>query len=222
MDLDEVHVIEGERRMSVSFMGRLSTATLMLVGLALIARPTLAAPLNVVEVGAPAVNCIYNTSCKIVVNDSVGDIALPGVSGKALLQSRTFTGAPGAPADGMYGYTYRVTLTEAVGVGNATCVTSLRLNVGPLKPFAYGGGAALADVYVVTSGGLGNVGIASAEQNGATITFAFKAPVCPGAIPGKGDTTFFFGITSAKAPRATTATVQTATGQTLAVAARAP
>jgi hypothetical protein len=40
-----------------------------------------AAPLTVVEVGAPAINCVYNTTCQIVVNDTIGSIPVPGVSG---------------------------------------------------------------------------------------------------------------------------------------------
>ena len=55
-----------------------------------------AAPLTVVEVGAPAINCVYNTTCQIVVNDTIGSIPVPGVSGTARLQSREFGCALGA------------------------------------------------------------------------------------------------------------------------------
>jgi len=52
------------------------------------------------------------------------------------------------------------------------------------------------DVYVVTSGGLGSVGIASAEQTGGMVTFNFAvAGVCP------GQTSYFFGLTSATTTR---------------------
>jgi hypothetical protein len=60
----------------------------------LLAMPALAqaAPLKVVIVGAPAVNCVYNTSCTIVVSDTIGNIPLPGISDTARPRSSTFTG----------------------------------------------------------------------------------------------------------------------------------
>lgn len=53
--------------------------------------------LTVVEVGAPAVNCVFNASCTITVTDSLGYIDLPNlrVPKTAWLQSRTFTGGAG-------------------------------------------------------------------------------------------------------------------------------
>ena len=48
-----------------------------------------------------------------------------------------------------------------------------------------------AEIYVVTSGGLGSVGLSSAKKSGNTITFAFDGGgVCPGA------TSYFFGLAS--------------------------
>ena len=70
-----------------------------------------AAPLTVVTVAAPDINCVFETDCTIVVTDSVGNIALPGATGVARLQSRTFAGQPGAPAAGKTGYEYRMDLT---------------------------------------------------------------------------------------------------------------
>ena len=45
-----------------------------------------------------------------------------------------------------------------------------------------------AAVFVVTSGGLGTVGLKSAVQAGVKIVFTFTAPVCPGA------TSYFFDV----------------------------
>jgi hypothetical protein len=56
---------------------------------------------------------------------------------------------------------------------------------------------------------------------GNDILFTFSRPVCAGGSPGKGETTFFFGLASKLAPIATTAIVATTSGS-LAVAARAP
>jgi hypothetical protein len=59
-----------------------------------------AAPLSVVKVAAPDINCVFETDCTIVVTDSIGNIPLPNITGTARLQSRTFTGQAGAPGAG--------------------------------------------------------------------------------------------------------------------------
>src|SRR5580658_6145673 len=75
-----------------------------------------AAALSIVEVGAPAVNCAFNNAgspnCTVVVDDSVGTFTPPGDTGTARLQSRTYPGAPAAPAAGGMAYVYRVDLTS--------------------------------------------------------------------------------------------------------------
>jgi hypothetical protein len=181
-----------------------------------------AAPLTVVNVGAPAINCVFDTTCKLTVNDTIGTIPLPGISGTARLQSRAFNGAAGAPAAGKHGHLYRVDLTNAVGVGNIPCVSVLKLNFGPVTKLAYVNGGAPGDVYVITSGGLGSIGIASADKVGNVITFTFSKPVCGGASAGKGDTSYFFGLTGATPPKAITAQMQVTGGPLISVPARVP
>ena len=66
-----------------------------------------AAPLTVVNVGAPAINCVFSPTkipnapqpaCSVVVNNSVGTFTPPGDQGDARLQSRTYPGVAPAPA----------------------------------------------------------------------------------------------------------------------------
>jgi hypothetical protein len=178
--------------------------------------------LSVVNVGFPAVNCVFDTSCTIGVSDFVANIPVPGIAGTARLQSRMFTGSPGAPASGFHGYMYRVDLTDAVGILNIPCVQSLRVTFGPVQSFQYNGAGPLDQVFVVTTGGLGTIGISAANKTGDDITFTFAAPVCAGGSPGHGATTFFFGLASGRAPQAVTATVAPLGGGSLSVAARAP
>ena len=66
--------------------------------------PAAAQPLSVVNVGAPAVNCVFNPTCTIGVSDFVANIPVGGIGGTARLQSRMFTGSAGAPAAGFHGY----------------------------------------------------------------------------------------------------------------------
>jgi hypothetical protein len=179
--------------------------------------------LKIVKVAAPAINCVFNSTCKVTVSDTVADIPLPGISGKAVLQSRTFDGQPGTPAAGLKAYEYRVNLTQAVGVVNIPCIASLTVDFGPVSSLPYGGaGSAPAQVFVTTKGGLGTIAPVSAVQSGRNVTFNFQPSVCAGGAPGTGDTTFFFGLASAKPPRAITAITAVAGGGPLNVGARAP
>jgi hypothetical protein len=133
-------------------------------------------PLTVVEVNAPAVNCVFHPACTITVSDSVGFIPLPYLVAPktAFLQSRTFSGAAGTPAAGKAGYMY------------------------PNK---------VADVFVITSGGLGSVGVKSAERFGEVIVFDLAKPLCLDGGPNLANTTFFFGLAADTPAMATSAQI---------------
>ena len=70
-------------------------------------------PLKVVNVGAPAINCVFDASCTVTVTDTAAPIPIPA-GGSNFLQSRTFMGQPGAPANGLYAYEYRIDLRNAM------------------------------------------------------------------------------------------------------------
>lgn len=182
-----------------------------------------ASPLKVVNVNAPAINCVFNPTCKVTVTDTTAPIPLP-TGGTNFLQSRTFTGSPGAPANGLTAYEYRVDLRNAMGITHIPCVSSLAVDFGPaVANLDYNGDGATGDqVYVVTGGGLGTVGLASASQLGRVVTFNFSEPVCAGGHPGAGQSSFFFGLVSAQPPRPVTAKVQETGGPLHDVPARAP
>lgn len=197
--------------------------TVLLAAVLVVPALTEAAPLSVVNVGFPAINCVFSTSCSVGVTDSSGTIPLGGISGTALLQSRTFVGGVGSPAAGLNGYMYRVNLTSAVGIVNIPCITSLRVSFGPVVSLQYNGIGPLDQVFVATSGGIGTIGLASADLTANNVTFTFSSPVCAGGSPGTGDTTFFFGLTSTAAPKAITAQAFALGGAgPLSVPARAP
>lgn len=181
-----------------------------------------AAPLKVVNVGAPAVNCVFNTTCKVTVTDSVGTLALPGASGTARLQTRTYVGQAGAPAAGKTAYVYRLDLTQAVGIVSIPCVSALEVDFGPVASLDYDKNGTLEQVYVVTSGGLGSVGLAGATKTGNLVRFTLATPVCAGGAPGKGETSYFFGLAASAAPKAVVAKVQVTGGAWIDAAARVP
>lgn len=178
--------------------------------------------LSVVNVNYTGVTCTFDTSCTIGVSDSTAAIPLPGIVGTAQLQSRTFVGGASSPAAGYRGYEYRVDLTGATGLTAIPCVTSVRVAFGAVTPFQYDGVGAADQVFVITSGGIGTIGLSSAVKSGNDITFTFASPVCAGSSPGTGATSYFFGLASQHAPIAVTANVTQTLGGALSVAARAP
>jgi hypothetical protein len=197
------------------------SSVIALATVSLLASSATAQPLTVVEVSAPAINCVFNATCKITVSDTSGNILLPTVApGSAWLQSRTFAGQPGTPAAGLTGYNYRISLTQASG--QADCIESFILNFGPHKPLPYKGNAN-SDVYVVTGGGLGTISLKSAQRFGDVIEFTLKSPLCLNGPADIKNTTFFIGLAAAAAPMHVNAQVSvTAFPPIYAVDARVP
>jgi len=178
--------------------------------------------LKVVTVDAPTVNCVFAANCSVTVTDSVGQLALQNLDtpNTAWLQSRSFTGAAGTPGAGKTGYEYRLDMTQATGA--LQCVGGIVINFGPISQLPYKNNAP-ADVYVVTQGGLGTIGLGSAYQSGDIITFNFSPSLCASKPANAANTTFFFGLASVHPPTTTTAGVfVTASPPYYNVPARAP
>jgi len=174
------------------------SSVIALAAFAILSGTAQAQPLKVVEVSAPAINCVFNTACKITVSDTTGNILLPTVgSGTAWLQSRTYSGQAGTPAAGLTGYEYRISLTQASG--EADCITGFTANFGPHTPLPYKDSTP-ADVFVVTGGGLGTIGLKSAERFGDVIEFTLTSPLCLSGAANVKNTTFFIGLAAAAAP----------------------
>ena len=181
-----------------------------------------ATSLSIVTVSAPEINCIYETDCTVTVTDTVANITLPSMTGNGRLQSRTFAGKAGAPAAGKTGYEYRLDMTQATAIGDVACVTGLEVDFGPITKLQYNKAGPVDDVFVITKGGLGSIGLASAEQDRNIITFTFSQPVCAADTSGPGKTTFFFGLTSAHTPKGVVAKVEVPAFDPVDIKARAP
>src|ERR1044072_6609751 len=96
----------------------------LLIGLLFALAPAAeAAPLKVVSVAAPAINCIFTTAspCSIRVTDTAADVPM-SAGGTGRLQTRTFKGLIVAPSDGMVAYEYRLKLVDALSDTNAECI----------------------------------------------------------------------------------------------------
>ncbi len=181
------------------------------------------AALTIVPVSAPAINCKFDTDCTIFVTDFVDYFTFPGATGEGFLQSRTFpVGEPGTAAEGLYGYDYRIDLRNLSGSAGPHCVSELRVPFGPISQVDYNDDGSPDDIYVVTQGGLGTVVPSSATRVGTNITFTFSPAVCSGVGGSEGESTFFFGLASARSARAVKAWMdETVTGPVV-LDARAP
>ena len=183
-----------------------------------------AAPLKVVNVAAPAINCVFTTAspCTIGVHDSSADVPMSD-GGTGRLQSRTFAGKAESPAAGLFAYEYRLNLTETVGVVKIACIDWMTISFGPVaNTLDYDHDQKPDQVFVLTSGGVGTIGLASAVQTADTIRFKFSKPVCDGAASGKGDSSFFWGLVSKSPPKDVTAILHETGGATHVVKARSP
>ena len=152
-----------------------------------------AAALTVVNVNAPAVNCVFNITCIVTVTDTVDTLQYSPLGDGARLQSRTYEGKPGTPAAGHTAYLYRVDLTQ--GAGWTNCLVGLTLDFGPVAKVPYVKNQKPAEVFVITTGGLGTVGIKSAEHDGNAVTVMFSEYLCA------GKSSYFFGLAAAKPPQ---------------------
>jgi hypothetical protein len=159
-------------------------------------------PLFPAQVSAANIDCIFGTQCApITPRDETTDIALPAISGKAILQSRTFEGTPGSKAPGRTAYQYRVDLSNATTLSDASCITNLSVDFGPVVKLPYAPGPTLRDVYEIVQGVPPNqVGFSGAEQTGDVVTFTFARPLCAGDGVTPGATSFFFGLASLDPP----------------------
>jgi hypothetical protein len=191
----------GEVTMSIAHrIGVLAAAA----ALAAACAPASAASLSIVETNFPAVNCLFQASCTIVVSDSTSNVNLGFDSGAGFFQSRIWNAAAGTPAAGKTGYLYRLDLRAPTGY--TQCVVGVTMNFGPVAKLPYKSGS-MDDVFVGTVGGLGTIKLKSAEQEGNVITFTFAKPVCPKAGVAAGETTFFFGLASTKPPHLVSGTL---------------
>lgn len=178
--------------------------------------------LKIVSVNAPAVNYVFDNDGVITIMDTIDDIELSGMEGTGFLQSRTLPpGESGTQAEGLYGFEYRIDLTEVAGILHMVSIRSFRIVFGPVESLDFDGNGTDEEVYVVTSGGLGNITPTSVDVAGDTLTFNFSPGINVGNFPGDGDCSFFFGLVSAYPAHPVTSEIH-ASGNDYTLDARAP
>jgi len=146
------------------------------LSLCLVAVALQSAPLVVVNVSAPAINCVFNTNCVVEVEDTLSPITLPGGIGIGFLQTRTFEGGPGSPAEGLFGYEYRIDLRGITPTNVVPCFTNvIRCFTNVIGRFT--------NVVNCTT----NLGVVTCVTNRVAVTNAFQCFTnlipCPGTLP---------------------------------------
>jgi hypothetical protein len=181
-------------------------------------------PLSIATASAPAIHRVWDLEGSITGSDSTADFVLQGTTGSAFLQSRTFpVGETGTPAVGLFGIEWRVHMFDLKQAAANPRVTELRIDIGPIVPLDYNLDGVNEHVFVITAGGLGDVGLASVTQAGNAVVFRFAgAGVAVGSAAARGQSSFFFGVTSPFAAHPVTATLVDSAGVQYSLAARAP
>jgi hypothetical protein len=173
-------------------------------GAAMMASPARAQPVPLfpAQVSAANIECLFGSQCTLAPRDETVEIPLAGISGKAVLQARTFLGAPGSTAAGRTAYQYRLDLTEATATADSFCVFGLSIDFGPVEKLPYTAGpTALRDVYEIVQGTPPDqIGFVRVEKDGDVVTFTFARPICAGDAASPGRASFSFGLASLHAP----------------------
>jgi hypothetical protein len=142
------------------------------------------------------VNCVFSTTCSVAVTDYISEFAINGASGNGRLQSRIFQGQPGSTAAGKWVYEYRINLTAAHGFTYPPYVDYIAIDRwGALRMYDYNSdGIATDEVFNVTSGGVGTKAVTSAFLSSPWSYFVLSSPVYV------GESSYFFGLVSDRAP----------------------
>ena len=162
--------------------------------------------LNIHNVNAPGIYCRFSPDCQVAPAEKSSSFTPTNLAATCVLQSRSFAGKS-MDAVGTYGYEYRVILNNAgaQGAGFLT-VDSLSLNFNASQKFAFGG-RANNDVWVVATGGPGNIAPGSATSSGTNVVFQFNPPLVLATQTNQSTGTYFFGMISTNSPRITTAVI---------------
>jgi hypothetical protein len=156
------------------------------------------------NVNYPGIYCRFSPNCSVSPTEQSDSFAPTNLAATCVLESRSF---PGSSMDsaGRYGYEYRLVLNNAGATGtNFLTIDSLTLHCGAPDYFAFGEHAS-NQVWVVTTGGPGDIAPASADAAKKKITFSFSPPLVLATETNQNVSTYYFGMISTNAPKITMA-----------------
>ena len=162
--------------------------------------------LKLLNVNDPGIYCRFSPDCHVAPVEKSSSFMPTNLAVTCVLESRSFAGN-GKDTNGVYGYEYRVILNNAGARGdNLLTVDSLTLNFDSPQDFAFGGHAS-DQVWVVATGGPGNLAPGSASFLGANVVVQFNPPIVLATKTNQSTGTYYFGMMSTGQPRITTAVI---------------
>jgi hypothetical protein len=145
--------------------------------------------------------CLFSTSCSVSVMDYVDEFPVSGGSGNGRLQSRVFQGQAGTTGANKWVYEYRINLGPVAGITYPPYADQLAIDRwGAIRQYDFNGdGIGTDEVFNITSGGTGTKAV-TASWFSSPWTFFQLNPVYAGNYPGGGESSYFFGLVSDRAP----------------------
>jgi len=166
--------------------------------------------LNLLNANDPGFYCRFSPDCHIAATETSSSFRPTNLDAMCVLESRSFPGTTPNSA-GTYGYEYRIILNNAGALGtNYLTVDSLTLNFESPQFFAFGGHAS-NQVWVVASGGPGNIAPGSPALSGSNVVFHFSPPLTLATATDQNISTLRFGMVSTTGPRVTMAVIKGST-----------
>ena len=155
--------------------------------------------LGTAEVSASNVDCAWDTQCAPSAAASAEAFTFRGAVGQAFLQFRQLPpGEPGTAAEGLYGYEYRIDLTELSTAGvEPFSISEVRIPFSSVSPVDYNGDGTLEHVYIVTTGGPGTIEPSAVTTQGNRIVIQFAPGTLSGGVGGlEGVSSLAIGLAS--------------------------
>jgi hypothetical protein len=166
--------------------------------------------LKLLNVNDPGIYCRFSPDCHVAATETSSLFTPTNLDATCVLESRSFPGTTPNSA-GTYGYEYRVILNNAGARGtNFLTVDSLALDFDSPQYFAFGEHAS-NQVWVVTTGGPGNISPSSPAFSGTNVVFHFSPPLVLATATSQSVSTLRFGMVSTTGPRVTTAVIKGST-----------
>jgi hypothetical protein len=162
--------------------------------------------LKLLNVSDPGIYCRFSPDCHVAAVETSSSFTPTNLAATCALESRSIAGKS-ADTAGVYGYEYRVILNNAGAQGdNLLTVDSLTLNFDAPRNFAFGGHAS-NQVWVVATGGPGNLAPGSVSFVDTNVVVQFTPPIVLATKTNQSTGTYHFGMMSASPPRVTTAII---------------
>lgn len=174
---------------------------LILVSLVTLALAAPAFAYNVVNTSW-TFQCLFSSTCSVSVTDYVYEFPVSGGSGNGRLQSRVFQGQSGTQGAGKWVYEYRINMTPVGGLTYPPYADMLAIDSwGAIRQYDFNGdGIATDEVFNITSGGVGTRAVTASWFGSPWTFFQLGTPVYSGNYPGGGESSYFFGLVSDRAP----------------------